>query len=114
MPPFTPDKPVSNPPPTTYYVNGILTEPLGDEHAAGEAQKLANKTGTNVGTDIPSAILSEIPGVELLNGGSSLQVPRGEKVHSFSTTGKDPSTIFSVNGKHGFNTYLSNIQSSVP
>ena len=48
VPPFKPEHPVANPTPTTYYVNGILTKPLGDDNAPGEAQKLANKTGTNV------------------------------------------------------------------
>ncbi|MFP2926255.1 hypothetical protein ACLESO_13765 [Pyxidicoccus sp. 3LG] len=48
VPPFKPDQPVATPAPTTYYVNGILTKPQGDDNAPGEAQKLANKTGTNV------------------------------------------------------------------
>lgn len=45
VPPFKPQKPVASPTPTTYHVNGILTKPQDD---MGEAQKLANETGTNV------------------------------------------------------------------
>ncbi len=48
VPPFKPAKPISTPPPTTYHVNGIDTQILGDGNTFGEAQKLANKTGTNV------------------------------------------------------------------
>ncbi len=250
VPPFQPNKPVSNPPPTTYYVNGILTQPLGDDQAAGEAQKLANKTGTNVVliynategeqadviqagmdrlnigdnkatetltnaiyndlkegkqvnvigysqggaiassalrdvderlkadyggnwrsdlpfglgddnqkkreqtlsnvnvtsiggagktfpngpnynfyvnnndpvptlfgshepnwvTDVGSAVLaSQFPLFGVLNGGSSIQWPRGSQFHTFGTNGKDPNPL-SVNGAHGINTYLGTIQ----
>ncbi|NRD65451.1 PE-PPE domain-containing protein [Corallococcus exiguus] len=48
VPPFKPEKPIASPTPTTYHVNGILTQPQGDGNATGEAQKLANETGTNV------------------------------------------------------------------
>lgn len=45
VPPFQPANPVSNPPPTTYFTNGILTDPSG---AMAGAQDLANHTGSNV------------------------------------------------------------------
>jgi hypothetical protein len=45
VPPFAPSNPLSDPPPTTYYVNGINTLPGG---AMKGAQDLANHTGTNV------------------------------------------------------------------
>jgi hypothetical protein len=45
VPPFEPANPVSNPPPTTYFTNGISTDPKG---AMSSAQDLANHTGTNV------------------------------------------------------------------
>jgi hypothetical protein len=70
--------------------------------------------GFNPVTDIAStaaAVLFPIIGV--LNGGSSLQVPRGGRIHPFDASGTDP-RLFSVDGRHGFNTYLSNIQDSVP
>ena len=63
VPPFKPNNPpVPQPAPTQYYVNGVLTWPSGSQQAAdgtflnpeqsvqadGEAQKIANTTGTNV------------------------------------------------------------------
>ncbi|HYH99204.1 PE-PPE domain-containing protein [Hyalangium sp.] len=63
VPPFKPNPPVAQPAPTQYYVNGILTEATDDRprgadgsfqnnevsiQADGEAQKIANATGTNV------------------------------------------------------------------
>jgi hypothetical protein len=63
VPPFKPNPPVAQPAPTQYYVNGILTSPTDDRpraadgsfqdneksiQADGEAQKIANATGTNV------------------------------------------------------------------
>lgn len=56
VPPFKPNNPpVPQPAPTQYYVNGILTQPAeatfndpNSNQADGEAQKLANATGTNV------------------------------------------------------------------
>lgn len=45
VPPFTPTNPISNPPPTTYFTNGINTDSKG---ARVGAQELANQTGTNV------------------------------------------------------------------
>ena len=44
VPPFTPSTPLSNPPPTTYFVNGINTLPQG----VLSAGKLAARTGTQV------------------------------------------------------------------
>lgn len=48
IPPFKPEKPIASPTPTTYHVNGIVTQTQGDGDATGQAQKLANETGTNV------------------------------------------------------------------
>ncbi|HYI02249.1 PE-PPE domain-containing protein [Hyalangium sp.] len=45
VPPFEPSNPLSDPPPTTYYVNGINTDTAG---VVAGAQELANHTGTNV------------------------------------------------------------------
>ncbi len=45
VPPFRPEQPIASPTPTTYHVNGIVTPPGS---ATGEAQKMANETGTNV------------------------------------------------------------------
>ncbi|WP_164013439.1 PE-PPE domain-containing protein [Pyxidicoccus trucidator] len=45
VPPFQPEQPLASPTPTTYHVNGICTPPGS---ATGDAQKMANETGTNV------------------------------------------------------------------
>lgn len=60
VPPFKPTDPSKQPAPTQYYVNGVLTaprdlnrdgtykDPADSIQADGEAQRLANATGTNV------------------------------------------------------------------
>ncbi|HYI00001.1 PE-PPE domain-containing protein [Hyalangium sp.] len=63
VPPFQPTNPVSNPPPTTYFTNGINTPPLG---AMTGAQDLANHTGTNV---VPIYNATEGMGIDVLQTG---------------------------------------------